>query len=84
LLVEAMGGDVARFHRLWLAASAPPDPTPRPGLAIAGRAAELDVVRRHLAEGAGLLLVTGEAGMGKTALVGAAAASSETAVVTGP
>jgi tetratricopeptide (TPR) repeat protein len=84
LLVEAMGGDVARFHELWLAASAPPDPTRRPGVAIAGRAEELDVVRRHLADGAGLLLVTGEAGMGKTALVGAAAASSETTVVTGP
>lgn len=84
LLVEAMGGDVPRFHEMWLAASAPPDPTGRPGAAIAGRAAELGVVRRHLADGAGLLLVTGEAGMGKTALVGAAAASSETTVVTGP
>lgn len=83
LLVEAMGGDVARFHELWLAASAPPGPTRRPGVAIAGRAAELDVVRRHLADGTGLLVVTGEAGMGKTALVGAAAASSGTTVVTG-
>ena len=72
LLVEAMGGDVAHFHELWLAASTPTNgagATPR----IAGRRAELDVVRHHLETGTGLLLVTGEAGMGKTKLVTTAA-----------
>jgi Tfp pilus assembly pilus retraction ATPase PilT len=31
-----------------------------------GRAAELAVVRRHFDTGSGLLLITGEAGIGKT------------------
>ena len=67
LLVEAMHGDTERFRDLWLSASTPTDgghPPPR----IAGRRAELDVVRRHLETGTGLLLVTGEAGIGKTTL----------------
>ena len=43
---------------------------------IAGRRPELAAVRRHVQEGAGLLMVTGEAGMGKTRLVTAAASLS--------
>ncbi len=70
LLVEAMAGDTTHFHDLWLAASTPTDDT-RPTRRIAGRRAELDVVRRHLETGTGLLLVTGEAGIGKTTLVAA-------------
>ena len=50
---------------------------------IAGRRGELDVVRRHLRSGTGLLLVTGEAGIGKTALVTAAVTGAETYVATG-
>lgn len=82
LLVEAMDGDTGHFHDLWLAASTPVDgagpTTPR----IAGRRAELDVVRRHLETGTGLLLVTGEAGIGKTTLTGQAARTSELLVAT--
>ena len=43
---------------------------------IAGRQAELARVRRHLDSGDGLLLVTGEAGIGKTRLVDTAAGSA--------
>jgi hypothetical protein len=86
LLVEAMGGDTVLFHELWLAAS-----TPRPlsgraeprSLRIAGRRRELDAVRRHLETGTGLLLVSGEAGIGKTALLRAAIGSVETFVASG-
>ena len=74
LLVEAMGGDPATFHAQWLAATAPVGDTGRPATAIAGRRPELDVVRRHLSGGQALLLVTGEAGMGKTTVVEAACA----------
>ena len=83
LLVEAMDGDTGEFHRLWLTATDPSDVDPAPAPRIAGRRTELDVVRRHLEEGAGLLLVTGEAGMGKTTLVNAAAERSDAFVVTG-
>ena len=75
VLVEAMNGDVDDFHDLWLAASSTSSgangtaPSPR----IAGRRAELVAVRRHLETGTGLLFVTGEAGIGKTTLVSAAA-----------
>ena len=69
LLVEAMDGDVDEFHRLWLAASAPDGHAAVAGSAIAGRRAELAVARRHVAAGEGLLVVTGEAGIGKTTLV---------------
>ena len=72
LVVEAMGGDVGEFHRLWLAASGPAS---SPGSRIAGRRTELAAVRRHLESGTGLLLVTGEAGIGKTRLVDTAAGS---------
>ena len=85
LLVEAMGGSRAEFHALWLAASssagdgAPPPPSP----GIAGRRAELAVVRDHLDGGGGLLVVTGEAGIGKSTLVDAAAALTDTRVAVG-
>jgi tetratricopeptide (TPR) repeat protein len=72
LVVEAMSGDVAEFRRLWLAAGTPGD-TGTTTPPIAGRVRELGIVRHHLREGTGLLLVTGEAGMGKTRLVGTAA-----------
>jgi tetratricopeptide (TPR) repeat protein len=83
LLVEAMGGDIPRFHDLWLAASTPADASDRHALGIAGRQDELAVVRRHLESGSGLLLVIGEAGIGKTTLVGAAAESVGTFVAVG-
>ncbi len=73
LIVEALDGDTATFHELWLAASVPTDDggpvaaTTTPPLA--GRQAELAAVCRHLEFGNGLLLVAGEAGIGKTALV---------------
>jgi hypothetical protein len=77
LIVEAMGGDVAEFHRLWLAASGPEGATPEITTRIAGRRAEVAAVRHHLETGAGLLLVTGEAGIGKTRLVETAALSTQ-------
>lgn len=71
LLVEAMHGDTRHFHELWLAASTPDSPTDRAGTqpGIAGRRTELAAVRSHLEAGTGLLLVTGEAGIGKTRLM---------------
>lgn len=83
LLAEAMGGDVDWIRTLWLAASTSADEVDRRVVRIAGRTAELAVVRRHLETGSGLLLITGEAGIGKTTLVGAAAASSDATVVVG-
>jgi hypothetical protein len=82
LLVEAMHGDVTAFHDLWLAASSPADAagTTR---RIAGRNDELAAVRRHLEAGTGLLLVTGEAGIGKTTLVTAAAQTTGAFVAVG-
>ena len=81
LLVEAMHGDPAPFHDLWLSASSPRGSEHAPQ--IAGRRTELVAVRRHLESGNGLLLVTGEAGIGKTRLVTAAAAGSGVFVATG-
>ena len=78
-----MGGDTHRFHSLWLDASTPTSADRDPDVRIAGRRAELDVVRRHLESGDGLLLVTGEAGMGKTTLVRAAAEGTDTVTVVG-
>ena len=85
LLVEAMGGDVAQARELWLAASTPSagPGTERGASRIAGRVAELRVVRHHLTSGTGLLLVTGEAGIGKSALVGAAVDSADVFVAVG-
>ena len=85
LLVEAMRGDVAGLHELWLAATAPMDGGPAPAPRIAGRRGELAAVRRHLETGTGLLLVTGEAGIGKTTLVTAGGESvrPDRLVVTG-
>lgn len=81
LLVEAMGGDPREFHAWWLTASAPQTGTHSPGVGIVGRRSELDVVRRHLEGGQGLLLVTGEAGMGKTTLVETACAQVQDIVL---
>lgn len=72
LLVEVLGGDVDQFHDLWLEASTPV--TARHAPRIAGRRSELVTTRRHLTEGSGFLVVAGEAGMGKSSLVGTAAA----------
>src|SRR3954471_2335107 len=72
LLVEAMEGDAPAFHRLWLAAGTPGQAGPT-APQIAGRVRELAVARRHLEEGTGLLVVAGEAGMGKTRLITSAA-----------
>src|SRR4051794_40908509 len=73
LLVEALGGDPTGFHDLWLAASTPDGTRSAPQTRIAGRKPELAAVRRHLQTGAGLLVVTGEAGLGKSRLVTTAA-----------
>ena len=83
LVVEAMGGDVDEFRLLWLAAGSPDQPSTPAPLMIAGRKDELRAVRRHLDSGSGLLLVTGEAGIGKTRLVSTAAAPAGTLVATG-
>ncbi len=73
LLVEALHGDHDHFHELWLDASTGRADVPRSASRIAGRRSELTAVRRHLETGTGLLLVTGEAGIGKTKLVTTAA-----------
>ena len=76
LVVEALDGDTVAFHDLWLAASTPGPVSGTAGTAgprIAGRRAEMAAVRRHLETGTGLMLVTGEAGIGKTRLVTTAA-----------
>jgi hypothetical protein len=83
LLVEAMRGDTSRFHELWLTASTPTNGDGPPVARIAGRRTELDVVRRHLETGTGLLLVTGEAGIGKTRLVEVAGADTQNLVAVG-
>lgn len=82
LVVGAMGGDVAEFHRLWLLATNGDKASGR-AVQLAGRRPELAEVRRHLESGVGLCLVTGEAGMGKTALVGAARAATDVFVARG-
>ena len=75
LVVEAMDGTSQAFRELWLAASTPPaTPAPTGAGTIAGRSDELATLHHHLQAGTGLLLVTGEAGIGKTRLVTTAAA----------
>jgi hypothetical protein len=84
LLVEAMDGRTDTFRDLWLAASSPTSGrTAARSPHIAGRRSELAAVRAHLVSGTGLLLVTGEAGIGKSALVRAATACSGVVVLTG-
>lgn len=88
LLVEALHGDVEHLHALWLAASTPAAAETRNDVTrqsrIAGRKGELSTVSRHLVSGVGLLLVTGEAGIGKTKLVSmAGVAATDTFVATG-
>ncbi|KQV63277.1 hypothetical protein ASC64_16830 [Nocardioides sp. Root122] len=72
LLVESMGGDAGELKALWVAATGGATAPAVPPV-LAGRRRGLPQVRRHLTSGSGLLLVTGEAGMGKTRLVGTAA-----------
>ena len=80
-VVEAMGGEPADVRDLWLAATADgARHLPPPARSIAGRRAELLVVRRHLEAGGGLLVVTGELGIGKTTLMSAAAQQVSTFV----
>ncbi|MEP6855932.1 MAG: AAA family ATPase, partial [Pedococcus sp.] len=83
LLVEALGGDVPSAHELWLLASSPDPSTSAPEVQLAGRRDELAAVRRHVESGSGLLLVTGEAGIGKSTLVDAAAAPTDAFVAAG-
>lgn len=90
LLVEAMGGDTTHFHELWLTASATTEgpastegPAKPSAARIAGRTTRLAAVRRHLETGTGLLLVTGEAGIGKTTLIRAAADQADAFVTLG-
>ncbi len=82
LVVEAMHGDTHHFHDLWLGATTPEGARPTT-VRIAGRKTELAAVRHHLEGGDGLMLVTGEAGMGKTRLVTTAARTTDSFVATG-
>jgi type II secretory pathway predicted ATPase ExeA len=86
VLVRALDGDTATFHHLWLAASSlPNDPGPGQTAAprIAGRRDELATVRHHLETSTGLLLITGEAGIGKSALMATACQEAESWILTG-
>ena len=72
LLVEAMGGDVEEFRALWVSAGSPTSSSAAAvsSAPIAGRVTELATVRGHLTGGTpGLLLITGEAGIGKSRLI---------------
>lgn len=82
LLVEAMHGDTHHFHDLWLGATTPEGARPTTAR-IAGRKTELADVRHHVEAGNGLMLVMGEAGMGKTRLVTTAAQTTDSFVATG-
>ena len=73
LVVEAMDGDVGEFRTLWLAAGSVDDTRPGTAPGIAGRRDELRPATAPPGpEAHGLLLVSGEAGIGKTHLVRAA------------
>jgi len=83
LVIEALDGDAEDFHELWCAAGEPDAAVaPRRRVQLAGRRRELAALGRHLSHGDGrLLLVTGEAGIGKTALVDAAGQLADGVVV---
>lgn len=84
LLVEALGGDTATVHDLWLLASTPGgEPRAPSAPRIAGRRAEVAALQRHFRTGAGLILVSGEAGIGKTKVVTTAVDTSDCFVVIG-
>ena len=83
LLVEALDGDTDHFHDLWVAATTPVVSPQLAAPRMAGRRAEAEIMRRHLETGRGLLLVVGEAGIGKTKLVTAAAPRADAFVTTG-
>ena len=84
VIVEALDGDVSEFRALWFAASAPDSRGVMPVTLIAGRKQELATVRRHFEVGARrLLLVTGEAGMGKTRLAVTAVALAREGIFVG-
>ena len=68
---------------LWLAATSPADGRTPTALPIAGRTDEVAAVRRHLQTGTGLLLVTGEAGIGKTRLLRAASLGADAFIAQG-
>ena len=74
LVVEAMDGDTEMFRELWCAAGQAQPPSHETGVRVAGRRHELAALRRHMELGreGRLLLLTGEAGIGKTRLVDAA------------
>ncbi|MGF9754397.1 AAA family ATPase [Microvirga sp. 0TCS3.31] len=81
VVVTATGGDPADYRDLWLAATTDgARHLPPPARTIAGRRAELLVVRRHLEAGGGLLVVTGEPGIGTTTLLAAASQQVSTFV----
>ncbi|HEY0645684.1 MAG TPA: AAA family ATPase, partial [Nocardioides sp.] len=81
VVVKALAGDPVRFRELWLAATADgARHVPAPTRAIADRRAELLVLRRHLEGGAGLVVVAGETGIGKTTLVSTASQQVSTFV----
>ena len=83
LLVEEMGGDEESSAGFGSPRQAPGRAGGAPPR-IAGRQAELARLRRHLDSGDGLLLVTGEAGIGKTRLVDTAdGAATDTFVAKG-
>ena len=82
LVVEAMDGPATEFHRLWLEASGPTDGAFLAS-AMAGRKQEQIRVRHHFDAGQGLLLVTGEAGIGKTTVVTTSAAGADAFVAVG-
>ena len=83
VIAEAMGADTAGLHSLWLDATSPTSAQQPSAARIAGRRTEIADVRRHLESGSGLLLVSGEAGMGKSSVVFAAIAGIDTVVAVG-